>query len=295
MSAIAGLVIALGIFFIVFSLSYSSSPLGKRLEVITGTAQEEEAEFGSLRHKLELAGIKVPEDQVKNAYWGILGGAALLGFILALLVHLPPLAAVVMGLIAAFLVRSYIEGRVTNYCKKVEKEVPQTLTEFATLVQLQASSSEILSRAAKNLGPRSLLSKHLQYYADLLAQKGPDAWKEIIENARILSPTLAVVMYSLSRLAQRGGAGFAEAFAKMAEGISSSLAAREEAFAKGQSALTAVKIIAGIMLVLITFLAVDPVYRPAVLSLPGQMAIALAIVMMVIGYWYCTDKINSIF
>lgn len=294
--AMAGIFIAIGLFLIVQAWGQDSSPLAKRLQVITGQMKEEEkAEFGSLQHKLELMGIKVEHHDAKTVYYLLLGGGALLTFMLAIIVKLPPLGAIILGGIAAYFVKAYIDARISNYLSRIEQEMPAALMEFAALVQLQSSPTEMMRRVSETLGQKSLLSKHLQDYSAWLAQRGPAAWTDIIANASALNPTFGIFMHALSRMAQKGGAGFGKAFGKMAENIAMSLSAREEARARGQSALTAVKIIAGIMLTLITFLAVDPVYRPAVMSLPGQVSIGLSFIMMLAGYWYCVDKINSIY
>lgn len=292
---IAGLLIAAGIFFATTAIGMRISPLGKRVMVVAGLAREEEKkeEFGSLAFKLRMLGVSVKEETAKRTYYVMLGGTAAVVALAASILGLPPLGALAGGGAAAFLLRSYIDGQVERYRRKVEKSLPQALAAMSSAVHIQASIPETLKDVSRTLGEKNELGRIFESFAFRLQQEGPQAWPAIVEEASVLSRHLGIVMFALSRAAQRGGAEFSRAFADLSERISLVLAAQEDAHAKGQSAMTAVKVIAGIMLALVTFLAVDPVYRPAVMSGPGQAAIALAIVMMAVGYWYCTDKIKS--
>ncbi len=301
----AGILAAAAVFLAFYALS-GAVPTGdvwtKRFRRVTGMDRPAgaeatpEPEFGSLAHKLALVGIVAPGREIAT-YRMILAAGALAGIAAAAAVGLPFLPALGGGAVGAFLAKMFVDSRLSALRKRVEKELPVALHRIAALMALSASPVELLRTTASSLllaDPNSPLGRELSDAAQRVATEGPAAWDALMARARGISPSLELLYYELKRFADVGGAHFGEALRSAAASQASLLDARERARGKGDAAISSLRIIALVMVGLLTFLVVDPVYRPVVASLPGQLLVAAAFVAMAFGYWFVSKMVEDV-
>ncbi|MGC8946001.1 MAG: type II secretion system F family protein [Anaerolineae bacterium] len=294
------------VFITVYALS-GAMPVGnvwaKRLRRVAGMDQPAGAEaspapeFGSLAHKLALVGIRVAPGRELAAYRMILAAGALTGVAVAVAAGLPPLPALGSGAVGAFLAKTFLDSRLSALRKRVERELPVALHRIAALMALSASTTELMRVAASGLllaDTNSPLGRELSDAAQRVASEGPAAWEGLMARARVISPSLELLYYELRRFAEMGGAHFGEALRAAAASQAKLLDARERARGKGDAAISSLRIIALVMVGLLTFLVVDPVYRPVVASLPGQILVAGAFVAMAFGYWFVSKMVEDV-
>lgn len=302
----AALMAAAAVFLAVYAFS-GITPGGdiwtKRLRRIAGMDRPAgaeatpEPEFGTLSHKLALTGIRFAPGKEMATYRMILAGAALAGVAGALAIGLPLLPALGGGAVGAFAAKMFIDSRLSALRKRIERELPVALHRIAALMTLSASPVELLRTTASSLllaDPNSPLGRELSDAAQRVASEGPAAWDELMDRARGVSSSLELLYYELKRFSDVGGAHFGEALRAAAASQAKLLDARERARGKGDAAVTSLRIIALVMVGLLTFLIVDPVYRPVVASLPGQILVAAAFVAMAFGYRFVSNMVEDV-
>ncbi|MDR7615602.1 MAG: hypothetical protein QN206_12375 [Armatimonadota bacterium] len=305
---IAGVLAASAIFLILYAFTLAGPGAGrdvwvKRLRLVTGADRPSgleatpEPEFGSLAHKLALVGVRVAPGREIATYRMILAAGALLGFVGALALGLPILPALGGGVVGGLLAKWFVDSRLSALRKRIERDLPIALHRIAALMALSASPIELLRTAATTLllaDPDSPLGRELSDAAQRVATEGPGAWEGLMARARGISPSLELLYYELKRFADVGGAHFGEALRAAAASQAQLLDARERARGKGDAAISSLRIIALVMVGLLTFLVVDPVYRPVVASIPGQLLVAGAFVAMALGYWFVTRMVEEV-
>lgn len=302
----AGIMAAAAVFLAVYALS-GATPTGdawtRRLRRVAGMDRPAgaeatpEPEFGTLAHKLALVGIRVAPGKEITTYRMILGAGALAGVAAAMAVGLPLLPALGGGAVGAFVAKMFVDSRLSALRKRVERELPVALHRIAALMALSASPVELLRTTASSLllaDPNSPLGRELSDAAQRVAAEGPAAWDRLMARARGISPSLELLYYELKRFADVGGAHFGDALRAAAASQAKLLDARERARGKGDAAISSLRIIALVMVGLLTFLVVDPVYRPVVASLPGQLLVAAAFVAMAFGYWFVSKMVEDV-
>jgi Flp pilus assembly protein TadB len=262
-----------------------------------GPAPPPEPEFGSLAHRLALLGLRVPPGREAAAYPAVLAAGGLLGLAGALALGLPLLPALGGAGVGVLAARAFVNSRVAALRRRLERELPAALHRIAALMALSASPVELLRAASSALlmaDPDSPLGRELSEAAQRVASEGPAAWERLMERARLISPSLELLYYQLFRFSQAGGAQFAEALRASAAAQARLLDARERARGKGDAAISSLRIIALVMVGLLTFLVVDPVYSPVVRSLPGQILVAAAFLAMAAGYWLISGMVEDV-
>jgi Flp pilus assembly protein TadB len=302
----AGILAAIAVFVAVYAVA-GAVPTGdfwtRRLRRVAGldrpvgTEGPAEPEFGTLAHKLALAGIRVAPGREVATYRMVLAAGALVGLAAAVAVGLPLLPALGGAAVGAFAAKMFVDSRFSALRKRVERELPVALHRIAALMALSASPVELLRTAASSLllaDPNSPLGRELSDAAQRVASEGPAAWNALMARARGISPSLELLYYELKRFADVGGAHFGEALRAAAASQAKLLDARERARGKGDAAISSLRTIALVMVGLLTFLVVDPVYRPVVRSVPGQILVAAAFVAMAAGYWFISKMVEDI-
>ncbi len=300
----AGLLAAAAVLAAAYAIAGGRAPVGfwaRRLRraagLEEGTMSPPEPEFGSLSHSLALLGLRVPPGRERLAYFLILAAGGLLGLAGALalgLPHLPALGGAGVGALAA---RHFIRSRIDAMRRRLERELPAALHRIAALMALSANVIELMRAVSSSLllaDPDSPLGRELYDAAQRVAAEGPAAWHGLMERARLISPSLELLYYQLFRFSQAGGAQFAEALRASAAAQARLLDARERARGKGDAAISSLRIIALVMVGLLTFLVVDPVYSPVVRSLAGQILVAAAFAAMAAGYWLISGMVEDV-
>lgn len=303
---IAGIMAAASVLMAFFALSGAlavGDAWSRRLRRVAGLDRPAgaeaapEPEFGSLGHKLALLGIRVAPGREIATYRMILAGGAALGIAAASAIGLPLLAALGGGVVGVFFAKLLVDSRITALRRKLERELPTALHRIAALMALSASPVELLRVTASSLllaDPNSPLGRELADAAQRVSSEGPSAWEHLMSRARGLSPSLELLYYELKRFADVGGAHFAAALRAAAASQAKLLDARERARGKGDAAISSLRTIALVMVGLLTFLVVDPVYRPVVASVPGQILVAAAFVAMAFGYWFVSKMVEDV-
>ncbi len=301
---IAGVLAAGAVLVAAFALMGPGAGVGiwtKRLRRVAGMdmpadTKTPEPEFGTLAHRLALVGIRVSPGREIATYRAILVAGALVGIAAAAAFGLPFLPALGGGAVGAFLSKMLIDSRIADLRRRVDRELPVAFGRIAALMSLSASPVELLRTTAFSLllaDPRSPLGREL---ADAAQQVGSGAatWDMLMARARPISSSLELLYYELKRFADVGGAHFAQALRAAAASQARLLDARERARGKGNAAISSLRIIALVMIGLLAFLVVDPVYRPVVASLPGQIIVAASFVAMGFGYWFVSRMVEDV-
>ncbi|RME52561.1 MAG: hypothetical protein D6790_18545, partial [Caldilineae bacterium] len=209
---------------------------------------------------------------------GLLPGLALL------LLGFPPVPAVGAGSLAAMLVHAGLEGRWRRFQMGIEAELPTFVSRLAATLLVTSSPLRALEEVTATLAEDSPLGAWMERLLAGLRTQGQSHLAQAREEAALLSPSLALVVFELGRFFETGGSGFARAFGATADQLAAILEARAVAGSKAESARSAVHTMLAIMGVILLLMLSSPVQRQGFAHPTAQLVTAASLAAMAYGY-----------
>lgn len=209
-------------------------------------AEQEHVQTGSFEHKVRLAALKygVKAEGRENVYF--YGAVALIGLLVLFAVqvfHLPFVLLPAGVLLGYVFVRSLIEGEWGKMRVAMEKELPAFLLRLSATLQASPNVIDAMQDVTETLDPRAPLRPWMQRVILAMQQSGQKGLEEMRDEAEAISSSLLIVIMTISRLWETGGAGYIHSFQVTARGLSNLLSARGEAQAKADGAWGTIRVI----------------------------------------------------
>lgn len=235
---------------------------------------------GSLDYRLMAAGLNI-----QPASFRILAWAGALAAGVAAWMILPGLPALILASIAGYLPFTWLNERVRNRGREVEKLLPVAIGRITAGLLAGGSIPDVLQKTAGSLtleGPNPLSPELMLTAAELRSKERQQALRGLA--ARSPSPTLANLAQLLEGYSQAGGSKYAEALLQTSQRIQQILAARNRAVARAGDVMVSARLLPVVLLVVFLFLTRDPLIRSSLYALPVQIVIGAAMGMIALGY-----------
>ncbi len=228
-----------------------------------------------------------------RAFWfGVLASTVVLGGLAA--VFLPPVFVLASPVASYFLVRTWVETKWEGFRQRMEKELPLVLTRLAATLPITPNLLQALDEVLESMEQNSPLRKWMQTLVHRLHREPGRAFRQAIQEAEMLSPTLVLFLRELKRVWETGGVGYVEAFNMVAENLTHILDARAEAMAAAAGAWGTIRVI---LLALGTGLVVimsNPQTKALFYQPLNQVLLVLLVVWGVVGYFYIQGLIREV-
>ena len=221
------------------------------------------------------------------------GAAAVVPALLLLLAGMPPVAALGGAALCLILANSFLEGRWRRLRVQVEQELPTFVSRLAGTLLVTASPLKAMHEVAGTLNDDSPLRVWLQRVLANARLEGQAFFATARNEAALISPSLALVIFEVGRFFETGGAGFAKAFTTTAEELSAILEARAVAGAKAESARGAVLMMLGIMGGILLLMLSSPNIRQGFNDPVVQLIAGAALGAMAFGYVFLNGMIDD--
>ena len=295
LAALAALAAAMFVAVLVKRLRASITPAPQRglEEYFTRPDESEEAD-ASLhidRNAVILASLGLPSDP--RYLTAIRALATIVPALIILLMGLPVTLAAGAALLSFMIGGSFLEGRWKQFQIKVEEELPTFVAQLAGTLQVTESPVVALGEVLESLPQKSPLRMWMSRFAAGLRLQGPRYVETVQDSAAEISPSLALTIFLIGRMAETGGGRFADAFTTVAEELSAILEARAVASSKAASARQNVHMLIGIL----AFIAVMMFRNEQVLrgfqNASVQLVALVSLVVMAMGYMLMNSMINE--
>lgn len=218
---------------------------------------------------------------------GILPAAILLIF------GFPLVPAAGAGALVAMLVHGWLEGRWRSFRVAIEGELPTFVSRLASTLLVTGSPLLALEEVTDTLSDESPLRAWMERLVAGVRTGGHRQIELARDEAALISPSLALVVFELGRFFETGGGGFNRAFASTAESLSAILEARAIAGSKAESARGAVHTMLAIMGVILLLMLSSPVQRAGFAHPTAQMVTATSLGAMAYGYLFLSGMIDD--
>ncbi len=258
------------------------------------------APIRALARHLERSPAPVPDDRVRTQeaflasslglpprpgfLVGLRLAATLLPALALLLLGYPLVPALGGGALVGVLFHHWLAGRWHRFRLALEQELPTFVSRLAATLLVTGAPLPALEEVLATLPQDSPLRAWLLPVLARLHTQGPQALEQAREEALLLSPSLALLLFQLGRFFQTGGAGFVQAFATTADQLAAILEARALASAKAHAARSAVHMMLAILGAILLLMLAAPAQRPGFAHPLAQLVSALALLTMALGY-----------
>ena len=274
----------------------------KRVKDLMGVVDKKSkikpTDFGSEEYKIRLAFSKYGID-VNNREKSALN-IARLGFALLFVVGLHfvfglPIMTSLAGSIAGFLIANSFPGNSWSKLKNdIDKEIPIFLSGFTSTIQVNPNVLQAVEEESTVLAVNSPLKRWLQERFVRLGQdKGISVLPDLVEEAFRISNSLGIMIFLVGRLWKTGGMEWKRSFALAASNLEGVMEARMMGLAAGTAAKNAVMVIIFVTMFVILIMARNPVFSRSMETPVVQAVYAATILMMVFGYGFMGNMIDS--
>jgi Flp pilus assembly protein TadB len=252
-------------------------------------------QVGSFEHRVRLAFMKyhIQVDGRENYYLWIARVGVGVGLFLVMSILGLPLLTSVVGLVAGYV---FVNGQVTRVWNstrtEMEAEIPALLAGLKSAVSIEGNVPQALDEAAKSLSNGPLRAWAVAA-ASRMHSEGFPATEGIRNDAAAISTSLAIVVELIGRMWTTGGEGYSAAFESAGNNLRSVLQARVMARARGAGAMQTVYLLMGGIFGMIVFLTHSPALSDAMHSPMVQLAYAAIFVLMVYGYNFVGNMIDT--
>ena len=213
--------------------------------------------------------------------------------ILLMLFGFPVVPAMGGGVLCYVLMDSYLNSRWRKMRVEIESELPTFVSRLAGTLLVTESPIRAISEVTETLSSESPLNAWLQRMLSGTRMEGRQFFEQARNEAAIISPSLALVVFQMGRFFETGGAGFTKAFSTTAEELSAILEARAIAGSKAESARQAVLMMLGIMGVIMLLMFSSPNIRQGFQNVTVQVITATAMAAMALGYMILNGMIDE--
>ena len=202
----------------------------------------------------------------------------------ALLLGLPPLPVLAVCALSGILVHSWLAQRWSNYVTRLEEELGPYAGNLHSTLQVTESVRIALERSLDTLEPGSPLRIWMDRLALGMTSKGTPFLLAALPAARAISPSLALLVLLMERCASAGGKTHTRAIISAARQMGEVTEARTVAHAKAGKARNTITIFIALLVVLAALTAAQPQLREGFRDPFVQIAIAVSLGVLVLGY-----------
>jgi|GEM_PF-1972102 len=213
--------------------------------------------------------------------------------LLLMIFGFPVVPAMGGGVLCYVLMDSYLNSRWRKMRVEIESELPTFVSRLAGTLLVTESPIRAISEVTETLSSESPLNAWLQRMLSGTRMEGRQFFEQARNEAAIISPSLALVVFQMGRFFETGGAGFTKAFSTTAEELSDILEARAIAGSKAESARQAVLMMLGIMGVIMMLMFSSPNIRQGFQNVTVQVITATAMAAMALGYTILNGMIDE--
>jgi hypothetical protein len=193
--------------------------------------------------------------------------------------------------LSAILADEFLKGRARRARLAIERELPTFVSRLGGMLLVTSSPRLAVEETVNTL----IEGQPLRLWLERLLAGWQTGGETYLATAHLeadkVSPLLGLTVYQIRRLAETGGAGFADAFATVAEELSAILEARAVAASKAEGARSAVLTMLAIMAVILGLMLSAPSIRAGYSDPTAQLVAAGALGAMAFGYAYLNGMI----
>ena len=274
----------------------------KRVKDLIGFKEEQKvkpSDFGSPEFKIRLAFSKYNIDVYQHETLAInlarIGAALLFVAIIHFIFGLPLMTSMAGGLGGILVINSFANSAWMKMCNEVDKEIPIFLSGFTSTIQVNPNVLQAVEEESTVLAVNSPLKKWLiERFVRLGQERGVSMLDDLVAEAFRISNSLGIIVFLIGRLWRTGGMEWKRSFALAASNLDGVMEARVLGLAAGNSAKGAVKLIIFVTLFIILVMARNPVFRSSMESPVVQAVYATSILMMIFGYGFMGNMIDSL-
>jgi len=294
---IAGIVVSI-VIVIAWELSgrwvYLTSRSARRLhdaetvELVEGLA---DLPKGTLKYKLMEAHLNLSTNQ----FYLLAIVLGITGILLSWVFFIPGLPSLAVGGVLAYLPFGYVQEKARSRGRMIDEKLSIALSRIAPGLQVNRGLDEVLEEVAKSLnseGSNPLSPELLKTAKDIRTRNTEQALRDLAKRSPSLS--LANVAMLLESYHRAGGGQYAQVFSETATSIQRIIAVRTQAMAKATQPLQSARLIplmlGGVLLVMLK----DPATRASFSEPMVQIAMSLAIGVMVLGYLLMRREVMNV-
>jgi hypothetical protein len=207
------------------------------------------------------------------------------GILLSWVFFIPGLPSLAVGGVLAYLPFGYVQEKARSRGRMIDEKLPIALSRIGPGLQVNRGLDEVLEEVAKSLnseGSNPLSPELLKTAKDIRTRNTEQALRDLAKRSPSLS--LANIAMLLESYHRAGGGQYAQVFSETATSIQRIIAVRTQAMAKATQPLQSARLIplmlGGVLLVMLK----DPATRASFSEPMVQIAMSLAIIVMVSGY-----------
>lgn len=235
----------------------------------------------SLEYRLMASGINF-----RPVTWRLLCLSAGLGALAIVWLLLPGLPALMVGGIAYYLPNAWLDDRVKSRGREIDRCLPIGIGRIAAGLLAGGSVPDVLQQVGQSLEIEASnpLTPELMLTATELRTKDR---REALRNLARRSPSvsLANLAQLLDGYTEAGGTRYASVLMDISQRVQQILVARNRAQAKAGDSVVSTRVLPGVLFLIIVYLSSDPMVRQSLQAFPVQIAIALTMLAMIIGYF----------
>ena len=217
---------------------------------------------------------------------------AVSGVLLSWVLFIPGLPAIAVGAILGYLPFAYLQERARNRGRLIDEKLAIALSRIAPGLHTNRGLDQILEEVALSLqteGPNPLSRELLKTVKDLRTKDAEGALQDLARRSPSLS--LANVAMLLESYLRAGGGHYAEVISDTAASIQRIIAVRTHAQAKATQPLQSARFIPAILGFVLIVMLNDPLTRASFREPLVQVATAMAMGVMLLGYVYIRNEV----
>ena len=274
----------------------------KRVKSLIGFKEEQKvkpSDFGSPEFKIRLAFSKYNIDVYQRENLALNLTRLVASLLMVAAMHfafgLPLMTSLSGGVGGIMIVNSFAAGAWMKMCNEVDKEIPIFLSGFTSTIQVNPNVLQAVEEESTVLANNSPLKKWLvERFVRLGQERGISVLDDLVVEAFRISNSLGVMVFLIGRLWRTGGMEWKRSFGLAASNLEGVMEARLLGLAAGNSAKGAVKLIIGVTLFIILVMARNPVFKSSMETPVVQAVYAMSILMMIFGYGFMSNMVDSL-
>lgn len=279
-----------------FQKKLSSS--SKRLARFGGFEDElEDIEFGGQKHKIRLLfahyGIDVNGHE-GLALWGLRIAIGIVMYIVLSIVGLPTMARYSGFGAGLLLANGMVAGGWTDMRSEIEKEIPSFLTRLSTIIQARENILVALAETTKGLNREKPLKPWVDRLISALNRKGRSALDDFRQEAMVISPSLGIVVFLISRAWDTGGAGYSAALGISAENLQKALSGRLLGIAKSKGLIGSANVVVMMTVFVTAYMVRNPETQAQMGSPIMQIGYSVIVLVMTGAYMLINQMVEDL-
>jgi Flp pilus assembly protein TadB len=235
----------------------------------------------SLEYQLLAAGLQLKPVSFRMLNYGAAAaafaiGTGLLGFVVG----------IVLAGVAWYIPQAWLKDKVQSRGKQIDRVLPIAIGRIAAGLLAGGSPVEVLQQTADSMDieGKNPLSPELSLTAmEMRVKDRREALHTLAE--RSPSTSLANLAMLLDGYVEAGGGKYAETLLDISGRVQKILMARNRASAKAGDVMVSAMTLPGALVLVIGYLAMDPLMAKSLHALPVQIVLGGVIVTMVVGYF----------